>query len=110
MTLELPCGLVENGLKPKACAEAELVEEVGYSSRAPMQLLGCLEPDSGRLENKLWAYFAPSVEKVDDWQPEPGVERVTMSKDEFLAAIVGGEFDIAFHIAAVGLAQLQNKI
>ena len=33
--------------------------------------LGCLNPDSGRLENKLWCFFLPDVEF-----DETGVKKV----------------------------------
>ena len=42
---------------PEAAARRELYEETGYISSSEIVSLGCLNPDSGRLENKLWCFF-----------------------------------------------------
>lgn len=102
--LELPGGLLEDGETPAACAARELEEEAGFRTTSPLRLLGELEPDSGRLENRLWAYLATGVEPIADWLPEAGVDRVLVDRAELLAAITNGRFTHALHIGIVGLA------
>jgi len=102
--LELPGGLVDAGEAPDVSAARELVEEAGFEAAAPLRLLGTLDPDSGRLENRLWAYLATGVEPVADWTPEPGVERILVDRAEFLDMITNGRFTHALHIGIVGLA------
>ena len=109
-TLELPGGLLDSDVTPADCAQIELLEESGYRPTQPLELLGCLDPDTGRLENRYWAFFAPSVIKVDDWKPELGIDPMTMAKNEFLAAVADGEFITALHITLVGLARLKGRI
>lgn len=105
-SLELPGGLPDRGESPVTTANRELYEETGYCTDREPILLGCLHPDSGRLENRLWCYFAPVVKRHprQRWQPEPGVELILMSKTELGQAISSGEFVHALHIAIIGLA------
>jgi ADP-ribose pyrophosphatase len=102
--LELPGGLLEAGEAPADCAVRELAEEAGFRTRTPPRLLGQLDPDSGRLENKLWAFIAADVEPAAGWRPEAGVERVLVDRTELLATITEGRFTHALHIAIVGMA------
>jgi ADP-ribose pyrophosphatase len=102
--LELPGGLLEAGEAPADCAARELAEEAGFRLRTPLRLLGQLDPDSGRLENKLWAFLATDVEPTAGWQPEDGVQRILADRTELLAAITEGRFTHALHIAIVGMA------
>ena len=107
-TLELPAGLLEPGEDPGETAVRELAEETGFQTVGEVHHLGCWAADTGRLENRLWAYFAPRAEPLADARPEPGVEVVLMSKAEFKAAILCGDFDHALHIAIVGMALLKG--
>lgn len=109
-TIELPGGLRDTAQEPAATAARELEEETGYRPVAPPTLLGCLAPDGGRLENRFWCFHADNVEPVSGWHAEPGVERLLMSKSDFLKTIRNGEFNTALHIAIVGLALLQSKL
>jgi len=103
-TLELPGGLVDEGEAPDVSGARELAEEAGFRPTAPLRLLGALDPDSGRLENRLWAYLATDVEPVADWTPEPGIERMLVDQAELLSMITNGRFTHALHIGIVGLA------
>jgi ADP-ribose pyrophosphatase len=109
-TIELPGGLREGGLEPAATACRELEEETGFRAIAPPTLLGCLEPDSGRLENRFWCFYTNEIAPIDGWRAEPGVERLLMPKRDFFKAIQSGEFTMALHIAIVGLALIHNKL
>ena len=58
ITLELPGGLLEKGEQPELTATRELMEETGFKVTRKLDFLGCLAPDTGRLENRMWCYFA----------------------------------------------------
>ena len=105
-TLEFPGGLLDDGELPEKTAKRELFEETGFVANESVALLGSLFPDTGRLENRLWCYFASGVSKHDhsSWNPEDNVSSILLSKKEFKKAIDDGEFNHAMHIAILGLA------
>lgn len=105
-TLELPGGLLESGEDPAKRAAEELYEETGYQTKEPLTLLATLDPDTGRLENRLWCFFATgvSVNNKSDWSPENGVEVLMRSWDELIQMVNSGEFRHALHIAIIGMA------
>jgi len=110
VTVELPGGMADAGEAPAATAARELFEETGYCLARPLVELGCLAPDTGRLENRLWGYFAGDVTHDPNWKPESDVEPFLMGLDEFKAAVRAGCFDHALHVALVGLALLRGLI
>lgn len=108
-TLELPGGLVDPQEPPLAAVRRELAEETGV--RAPSEALRCLGelwPDTGRLQNRLWAYFAHPVDAPLDFAGEPGVLCRWLSLSELRAAMIDGRFNHALHVAIVGLAQMHG--
>jgi 8-oxo-dGTP pyrophosphatase MutT (NUDIX family) len=110
VSVELPGGMADSGETPAASAERELFEETGYRLVKPLVQLGCLAPDTGRLENRLWGYFASDVEHAPNWQPEMSVESFLMDLDQFKLAVREGSFNNALHVALVGLAQFRGLI
>lgn len=110
MTLELPGGLRDGSEDAASAASRELSEEVGLQPTAPLIQLGCLDPDTGRLENKFWCYFAPSTRFLPGWNPEPGVSIEWTSVEGLRRAVLEGRFDHALHVAVVGLAALRGLI
>jgi len=108
--LDFPGGLLDEGELPENTAERELFEETGFVAKAGLVLLGRLLTDTGRLENRLWFYFAHDVIKDDNskWAPEETVVCSLLSKNEFRKAIENGEFNHALHIAIVGLAIIKG--
>jgi len=102
-TLELPSGHVEEDETPEQAARRELLEETGFLAER-WELLGELAPDSGRLENRLWCFYASGLQLVPGQPREPGVEMVSYSKPEFFELIAQAKFDHAHDLAALFLA------
>ncbi|MEO5804576.1 MAG: NUDIX hydrolase [Verrucomicrobiota bacterium] len=103
-TLELPSGLRDAREEPIKTAARELEEETGFVAHEKIHSLGCLAPDTGRLENRLWAFTTQGVTR-ENWTPtEPEMEVVLLTKAELRESILKGEFDHALHVAVVGLA------
>ena len=105
VTLELPSGLfMEDEIGGhNACAMRELAEEVGLFPVAPLEMLGKLMPDTGRLENNIFAYFCGRAVSIADWTPEAGVERLLVTKAELAHLVRAGEFSHALHLAVLAL-------
>lgn len=109
VTLELPSGLREGSDPPGDTAARELMEETGLKVSGAPLLLGCLAPDAGRLENRLWCFFVRTEpDTAALWQPEPGVERLFVTRSELKELILDGQFDLALHMAVIGLATIRG--
>jgi ADP-ribose pyrophosphatase len=109
ITLELPGGLVDGPQSPAWVAAKELREEVGYDVVGEAVLLGKMLPDTGRLENSYWGYFARATPSLH-WQAESEVERTLYTPEALQRAILDGEFDHALHIALLGLAMMRGHL
>jgi ADP-ribose pyrophosphatase len=109
-TLELPSGLLEKGENPQDCAVRELLEETGYKVGGRFHSLGCMAPDTGRLENRLWGFVALDVLPAPkgEWEPESFVETRTVTKAELKSLIVDGTFDHGIHLALFAVAQVHG--
>ena len=81
VTLELPSGHVDKGQTPEQAARAELREETGFVAEKVI-LLGSLAPDTGRLGNSMWCFFAPRVKRdqANKFVPQPGIEPIVYDK------------------------------
>ena len=75
-TIELPSGLVDPGESPAEAARRELLEETGYEA-AEVEVLGAMEPDTGRLGNRIWNCVATGVRRVEGRAPEEGIKVLT---------------------------------
>jgi ADP-ribose pyrophosphatase len=108
-TLELPSGIVDPGEAPGESARRELLEETGYRADA-IEVIGSMEPDTGRLGNRIWACVARDVKRVEGAAPETGIEVQTWTVDELVQATIDSRFDHALHVAIVWLAVLKKKL
>lgn len=100
-TLELPSGHVDGGVSPEQAAREELREEAGYAA-AEMHRLAVLNPDTGRLANRMWCYRARGVTPVGaGWRSESGVVPELCSRRALVEHIWNGRFDHALHLAAL---------
>jgi ADP-ribose pyrophosphatase len=109
-TLELPAGHVDAGESPLEAASRELLEETGYRA-ATIEHLGTLIPDTGRLGNKLWCFYAAEATLAREVTPrEAGVALVVLDPPTLTRSILDGELDHALNLAALFLAGLKGKI
>jgi len=109
-TLELPSGHVENGESPEAAARRELAEETGYES-GRFELLGTLVPDTGRMGNKLWCFYADGATPVrSPVIREEGVELVQCQPSELIRQVGEGKIDHALNLAVLLLAAMRRHL
>lgn len=109
VTLELPGGHVEAGLSPEEAAREELLEETGYVAGELVDL-GWFYPDTGRLMNKNYCYFAKDVKPVPGAKIEAGLELVRYDgaiRDLCLQQGVLHGFNMAVLLRAIGAGCLR---
>jgi len=109
-TLELPSGHVEPGQTPEQAARAELLEETGHEVEC-LELLGNFSPDTGRLGNRMWCFFAGNAVPTRNptYRPEPGIELVVYGGNPRDLLRERG-FYSALNCAALFAAVLQGKL
>jgi ADP-ribose pyrophosphatase len=108
--LELPSGAIDPGESPAEAARRELLEETGCESRE-LTPLGRLHVDSGRFETQQWGFFAQGVRIVDAAPSgDEELDVLFVRPEELRASILSGEFNLAAHVAMVGLALLSGRL
>jgi uncharacterized protein (TIRG00374 family) len=105
-TWELPAGMVDPGEAPAETCARELLEETGLTARR-IHALGAHAADSARLGNAIYSFLVEAEEGEIMAPPESGIVLEFVSFERLRNLILTGEFDLQFHVAAVGLALLQ---
>jgi ADP-ribose pyrophosphatase len=111
ITLELPSGHVEVGETPAQAAKRELREETGFIANE-LILLATLAPDTGRLSNRLWCFFAPRVEPnpPQDFKPQPDVEPLVYNKPLRDLLLNEAAFSSALNCATILMAVARGHV
>ncbi len=109
-TLEIPSGHIEKGQTPEAAARAELLEETGYEADR-FELVANLSPDTGRLGNRMWCFFAGGAKltRNPDHQAEADIELVVF-QGTVRDLLKEKGFYSALNYAALFAAVLKGKL
>ena len=110
-TYELPSGHMEEGEKPEEAIVRELEEETACRA-ADVNFLGEVIPDTGRLENRLWAFYIDNLEINEILRPEEneGIEVCPVSYEEFFEMIRDGRLNHALDLSVISLAIFKNYL
>ena len=110
LTLELPGGHVDESESPEQAARKELREETGFIAEE-MIPLGWLSPDTGRLSNHMWCFFAPQLANFDaKFEAEPGIQPILYDRSLRDLIITEPAFSSALNRAAILLAVAKGYI
>jgi len=108
--LELPSGSVDPGESAEEAGRRELLEETGCEA-GELVFLGRLTTDSGRMETRQWAYFAPEVRRVREApQGDEELELSFVEPGELRRLIADGELVQAIHLGIVGAAIVRGLL
>ncbi len=105
-TWELPAGMVDAGEDPADTCARELREETGLQALR-IHALGVHATDSARMSNRIYSFLVETEALQAGVRPEAGIEVQFVSLERLRAMILSGEFDLQYHVAALGLAMLQ---
>ena len=100
-SLETPGGQVDKNQSPDEAIRNELIEEIGYEYNSIEKIL-TLDPDVGRLMNKLHIYKANKVKNILS-SNEEGIEIKKFEIAQIKPLIESGELKSAFSILAISL-------
>ncbi|MGE0035184.1 MAG: NUDIX hydrolase [Xanthobacteraceae bacterium] len=106
-TWELPCGTVDPGEDAAETCRRELLEETGFATQA-IRRVGNGSPCTGRLNNRIHAFYVATGEQVAE--PEPGITLRLVTARELARMIRAGEFVSQLHIGSLMLAELYGLI
>ena len=99
-SLETPGGQVDKGETPLESIKKELREELGMSFEI-VENICVLEPDVGRLMNKLYVFKAEKPKKIGD--PEKGIKIMRIKPEKVFNLINEKELTNAYSIAALSI-------
>jgi ADP-ribose pyrophosphatase len=110
-TYELPSGHIDSGETPSQAIIRELKEETNCIAN-DVVLLGETIPDTGRLENRQWAFYSNDLVVNEFPEPEEneGIEVSLVTPDEFVKMIANGEFKHALDLCVIALAISQRYL
>jgi 8-oxo-dGTP pyrophosphatase MutT (NUDIX family) len=108
-TWELPAGMVDAGESPAETCARELKEETGLAARR-IYPLGVHAADSARMTNQIHSFLVETEAPQPDAVPEAGIEVEFVSLQRLRTMILSGEFDLQYHVAALGLTLLQPDL
>jgi ADP-ribose pyrophosphatase len=109
LSLELPGGLIDTNKTPKETALMELREETGLIA-TNAKLLGVLNPDPGRLDNRFHCFFVSNAEIDASIDVESGIELVWSNINEIREMILDGRFISCPQISLIAMASLGGYI
>ncbi|WP_375748184.1 NUDIX hydrolase [Vibrio sp. HN007] len=109
--LEIPAGTMEPGEDPMRCAERELEEETGYSTRDLLPL-GELTPLAGFCDETQFLFVAKQLTKTNrlSCDDDEVIEVKQYSVNELEAKVVSGEITDSKTIAALFRAKLAGVL
>lgn len=104
-TFELPSGHVEKGETPSRAMIRELKEEANCIINDVI-LLGEIIPDTGRLENRLWAFYTDGIDigRFPNPDENEGIEVNLVSHEELFGMINEGKLNHALDLSVITLA------
>jgi len=110
-TFELPSGHIEDGETPTQAIIRELKEEAGCLAEDVI-LLGEIIPDTGRLENTLWAFYLNKVKikTLPDPAENEGIEVYLVSREELFKMIIEGRLNHALDLSVITMAILKQYL
>ena len=99
-SLETPGGQVDKGETPIESIRKELREELGMLFKS-IENVSVLEPDVGRLMNKLYVFKAEKPKKIGE--SEKGIKIVRIQPEKVFTLINEKELTNAYSIAALSI-------
>ena len=106
-TWELPAGLLEQGEAPEDACRRELKEETGLDAES-ITHLGSYYADTGRLENRLHAFFVQTSNPDPEFVPEPGISIDFVNAQTLRNYILSGKFRQQLHLGLLALAPIMG--
>jgi 8-oxo-dGTP pyrophosphatase MutT (NUDIX family) len=110
-TYELPSGHLEEGETPEQAVIRELKEETNCVAENVF-FLGKIYPDTGRLENNQWAFYANDVEvnQFPDQAENEGIEVSLVSPKELFKMMNDGIVNHALDLSVIALAMSKGYL
>jgi ADP-ribose pyrophosphatase len=106
-TWELPAGLVDEGETPEGTCRRELKEEAGVTAES-VTYLGSFYADTGRLENRLHAFYVRASDPDPSFTPESNLEVDYVSLERLREMIRSRSFRHQLHLGVLLTAWLEG--
>jgi ADP-ribose pyrophosphatase len=104
-TWELPSGLVDSDESPESTCRRELMEETGLEVES-LRCLGSFYPDTGRLQNRLHAFYVRASDPAPEFVPEPGMAVRFVNQTELVQLVRTQELRHQLHLGVLLAASL----